>query len=72
MGLRQADYVSRLLDIPKARVYELVRRGILPAVRIGERQIRFDEDALREWIERGGSVTVLDDLPAKQFQRAST
>jgi len=56
MTLRKADYVSELLDIPKARVYELVRENILPAVRIGARQIRFDEDTLREWIERGGNV----------------
>lgn len=56
MSLRKADYVSELLDIPKARVYELVRENVLPAVRIGARQIRFDEDMLREWIERGGNV----------------
>lgn len=56
MSLRKADYVSELLDIPKARVYELVREKVLPAVRIGARQIRFDEDILREWIERGGNV----------------
>jgi excisionase family DNA binding protein len=56
MSLRKADYVSELLDIPKARVYELVRENVLPAVRIGARQIRFDEDILREWIERGGSM----------------
>lgn len=57
MALRKADYVSELLNIPKARVYELVRENILPAVKIGARQIRFDEDTLREWIERGGCST---------------
>jgi len=54
MGLRTADFVSELLNVPKARVYELVRRNILPAVRIGARQIRFDEHTLLNWIKTGG------------------
>lgn len=54
MSLRTAEFVSELLNVPKARVYELVRLKILPVVRIGARQIRFDEQALHAWIKAGG------------------
>jgi excisionase family DNA binding protein len=66
MSLRKADYVSELLDIPKARVYELVRENILPAVRIGERQIRFDEDVLRQWIANGGCIALREETRAEK------
>lgn len=32
--------VAALLDLPKVRVYELIRRGELPAVRLGEKNLR--------------------------------
>ena len=56
MKLITAKELADLWQMPLARVYELVRAGVLPVVRMGERQIRFDEAALREWIARGGSV----------------
>lgn len=56
MSLRTAEFVSDLLSVSKARVYELVRLNLLPAVRIGPRQIRFDEQALQDWIKNGGSL----------------
>jgi excisionase family DNA binding protein len=56
MSLRTAEFVSELLSVSKARVYELVRLNLLPAVRIGARQIRFDEEAVAEWIKLGGSL----------------
>lgn len=55
MSLRTVQFVSELLDVSKARVYELVRQNILPAVRIGARQIRFDEETLNNWIKSGGA-----------------
>ena len=58
MKLITAKELANAWQMPLARVYELVRSGALPVVRIGERQIRFDEAALREWIARGGSVAV--------------
>lgn len=57
MRLLTAKEVSEDLRVPIARVYELVRSGVLPVVRLGERQIRFNEDALREWVARGGNPT---------------
>jgi len=42
--------VAALLDVPKARVYELIRRGQIPAVRVGVKNVRVPRVALREWI----------------------
>lgn len=54
MRLLTAKEVSRVLQVKPARVYELARARVIPAVRVGERQVRFDEGALREWVRRGG------------------
>lgn len=45
--------VASLLDLPEKRVYELVRAGVLPHVRIG-RSIRFNADTLAAWLDAGG------------------
>jgi excisionase family DNA binding protein len=55
--LAKADKVAQILNVDKHRVYELARE-ILPAgvvVRLG-RQVRFDEEALNDWIARGGTA----------------
>ena len=52
-SLLTAEQVAVLLQVPKARVYELAREGLLPAVRLG-RQIRVSASALDEWIADGG------------------
>lgn len=46
--------VAGMLDLPEKRVYELVRAGVLPHVRVG-RSIRFNADTLTAWIQAGGS-----------------
>ena len=51
--LLSATEAARRLGVTKARFYELVRRGMVPAVRIG-RQIRVDSAALEAWISAGG------------------
>lgn len=58
MKLITAKELANAWQMPLARVYELARSGSLPVVRIGERQIRFDEAAMREWIARGGNAPV--------------
>jgi excisionase family DNA binding protein len=55
MRFLTAKEVSVLMRIPLARVYELARQNLIPCVRMG-RQIRFNEEALREWAARGGTV----------------
>lgn len=59
--LLTAKEVSNALSLPLASVYELSRRGELPTVRIGGRQVRYSAPAVREWIERGGSVNGTSD-----------
>ena len=51
-----ADEIAEMLRVDRQRVYELVRRNAIPVIRVGERQYRFDAEAIRRWIERGGSV----------------
>ena len=47
--------VSQILDLKPARIYELTREKKLPFVQIGERQYRYSETALTNWIENGGN-----------------
>ncbi len=62
--LLTANEIGEMLRIKPARVYELVREGILPCVRLG-RQIRFDQQRLRDWIEPEvkGSLVAGDTIP---------
>lgn len=54
--LLKAEKVAEILDVTKARVYELCREDkTFPFILIGERQYRFSETAIFNWIERGGS-----------------
>jgi excisionase family DNA binding protein len=55
MNLLTANEVAQILRVPTARVYELARRKMLPVLTLGQRQVRFEEAALREWIAAGGS-----------------
>lgn len=52
-----ADEVAELLRVDRQRVYELVRRGKIPVIRIGERQYRFNAEAIKHWLDSGGSVS---------------
>lgn len=42
--------VAEELGIPLTRCYELIQRGELPAVRIGERSIRVNRRELEEYL----------------------
>jgi predicted DNA-binding transcriptional regulator AlpA len=53
--LLEAKEVSRLLGISRRRAWLLGRRGVLPVVRLGARQVRYSSAALREWVARGGA-----------------
>lgn len=57
MKLVDAGRIAEILDVSQARAYELARLRVLPdgvVVRLG-RQLRFDEEALAEWIRSGGA-----------------
>jgi excisionase family DNA binding protein len=55
MRLLTANEVANILRVSTARVYELARSKSIPSITLGQRQIRFDETALLEWI--GSSVS---------------
>lgn len=55
-----ADEVAEMLRVDRQRVYELARRDAIPVIRLGERQYRFDSEAIRQWIARGGSTGAED------------
>jgi len=52
--LIKAPEAARILDIRLARLYELTRLKIVPAVRVGPKQLRYDRESLCEWIRQGG------------------
>jgi excisionase family DNA binding protein len=54
MQLITAKEASQILGIRLARLYELTRQHLIPCVKLGEKAIRFDEAALKEFIQRGG------------------
>jgi excisionase family DNA binding protein len=54
MQLIDAKQAAQMLKVRTSRLYELVIMNLVPHVRIGTRQIRFDEDLLAEWTRQGG------------------
>ncbi len=42
--------VAEELNIPRSRAYELIQRGELPAVRVGERSIRVNRVELERFL----------------------
>jgi excisionase family DNA binding protein len=52
MRLLTANEVAKILRVSTARVYELARVKSIPSITLGQRQVRFDETALFEWISR--------------------
>jgi len=47
--------VAERLQVSPQRAYEMARAGLLPAVRLG-RQVRVSEEALEDWIRKGGKA----------------
>jgi excisionase family DNA binding protein len=52
--LIDAGKAAKVLNVPKARVYELARREAIPVVKLGAKTVRFHEEALRRFVESGG------------------
>jgi len=53
--LWKVEDVAALMRLPLASVYELVRSGAIPVVRIG-RLMRFEQDQIAQWISGGGKL----------------
>ena len=52
--LLRVSELAEHLNISVARAYEITRKGLIPAVRIG-RQVRVDRDQLQAWLDSGGT-----------------
>jgi excisionase family DNA binding protein len=60
--LLTVNEVAEILDLKPARIYELCREKTLPFVLIGQRQYRFSEKALLNWIENGGNQDETENI----------
>ena len=47
---RTVPQIAAELQIPRTRAYELIQRGELPAVRVGERSIRVNRQELERYL----------------------
>jgi excisionase family DNA binding protein len=52
--LLKAGEVAEQFQVSDSRVYELVRTRGLPAIALGDHQLRFDPIAVRRWLDEGG------------------
>ena len=48
--LLKVDEVAQALSLGRSQTYELIQKGVIPAIRIGH-SIRVNVTALREWVE---------------------
>jgi excisionase family DNA binding protein len=55
--------VAKDLRIPRSRAYELIQRGDLPAVRIGERSIRVHRGELERFLLETRRVVASKEPP---------
>ena len=65
MRLMTISELASRLNVSRPRAYQLVRRGALPCVRL-IRQVRVSEDALREFIESGGTASGAEPNPGRE------
>jgi excisionase family DNA binding protein len=54
--LTTAKEIAKKLNTGEQRIYDLVRKGLIPVIRLGERQYRFSETAVQRWADNGGSM----------------
>jgi excisionase family DNA binding protein len=50
--LLTAGEVAELLAVPKTRVWSMSRRGEIPTVRLGPREVRYRPEDIERWIAR--------------------
>ena len=56
--LLSAKQVAAKLRVQPWTIYELVKRGELPAVRIGKRILRFRPKAMADWVIKNESTSL--------------
>jgi excisionase family DNA binding protein len=59
-----AEEVATILRVDRQRVYELVRTGAIPFIRIGERQYRFSRMAIDNWLGMNGTTNEQSEVKA--------
>ena len=45
-----ADEIAKRLQVPKSHVYDLIRRRLLPSIRVGDKYVRVPLPALEQWL----------------------
>lgn len=49
--------VDSRLRYPSGRTVKLARQGLIPSIELPDGEIRFDPDAINEWLQKRQSVT---------------
>lgn len=62
MKLLTAKEAAEMLRVKPAWVYKKARTGVIPSLRLG-RQLRIDEEALRQWLAGHASPTAHRSAP---------
>jgi excisionase family DNA binding protein len=53
--LLTAAELASVLGVPRWRLYELTRAGLLPHIRLG-RAVRYDPERVNAWLHDGGTA----------------
>ncbi len=56
MNLITAKAAAEMLNVKPQRLYQLVREDLIPHIKIGVRQLRFDPEDLKAWAKNGGTI----------------
>jgi predicted DNA-binding transcriptional regulator AlpA len=59
--LLKASELAELFQVSDNRIYELVRTRGLPAIPLGDHQLRFDPIAVRRWLDEGGRELIQEE-----------
>ena len=52
--LIEIDEAAKILAVSKETVARLTKAGDIPCVKVGDRLVRYDSEAIRDFIRRGG------------------
>src|ERR1044071_3872866 len=64
--LLKASELAELFQVSDNRIYELVRTRGLPAIPLGDHQLRFDPIAVRRWLDEGGRELIENESNKSQ------
>jgi excisionase family DNA binding protein len=65
--LLKANIVAKILDVPIQRVWALTRENKIPHIKLGDRQFRYNETVLMNWLENGGTSQSVNHDKVIQF-----